>query len=96
VHRFVSAVLRAEDVSCRRSESASFAQGTIDEQLAEIPSAVQHREKDDLSPPDGEHQPIRAHEQLAVAIDPFSLEFRDNTASKGHGLQAGHKARDLP
>jgi len=78
------------------ARSVSFAQGTLDQQFAEITAAVQHREKDNVTRADGEHQPIRAHAQVAVAIDPFSLELRDDTASKGHGRKAGHTARDLP
>lgn len=73
----------------------SFAQGTRDQQFAEITSTVQRCEKDNLTPADGEHQPVRAHEQLAVAVDPLSFEFGDDTASKGHGLQVGDIAPDL-
>jgi hypothetical protein len=40
--------------------SVSFAKGTIDEQLAEITPPVQHREQDDRSPTDGEHERSRA------------------------------------
>ena len=74
-------------------QSVSFAQGAIGEQFAELASAIEHREKDDHSPADGEQQPVRAHALLAVAIDPFSPEPRDETASQGHGFQAGHDVR---
>jgi len=76
--------------------SGSFAQGPSDEQFAEITTAVQHREEYDLTSADGEHQPIRPHEQLAVAIDPFSLQFREDTRSQRHGRRARDVARDLP
>lgn len=34
--------------------------------------------------------------QVTRAIDPFSLEFRDDEASKRHRLQASDTVRDLP
>lgn len=63
------------------TKSGSFAQGPSDEQFAEITTAVQHREEYDLASADGEHQPIRPHEHLAVGIDPCSLECRDDQGS---------------
>ena len=66
--------------------SVSFAQGSLDEEFAEIASAVQHREKDDLAAADGDHRPIWADEHLARAIDPFSLEFGNDTTRHGKGM----------
>ena len=87
---------RPRSVAVGGAGSGPFAQGTSDEQFAEITTAVKHREEDDLASTDGERQPIRSHEQFAVAIDPFSLEFRDDTASTRHRLQASDTTRDLP